>query len=77
MNYEIMAFLFIAAYIAVGIFINAIIISIDNCNDIPYGLIIFLWPILVVLAAILFVVVIVPAALGECMGNFIKKKTKK
>lgn len=61
-------------YIAIGVLVSAIFGAIENHNgDIPYGLIVFIWPIAIALCTLLFSMVIIPAYIGEKIGNFLKK----
>ncbi len=77
MNNEIIVPLIIMYYIAIGVFVSTIIVSIDRDNDAPpCGLIIFFWPIFLAATAVTFAVLIIPVALGERIVSLIKNRMK-
>ena len=77
MNNEIIVPLIIMGYIAIGVFVSTIIVSIDKYDDaIPYGLIVFFWPIFLAAIAVVFAVLIIPVALGEKIVSFIENRMK-
>jgi hypothetical protein len=71
-EYGVIALLILAAYTAMGVFVNAVVVSFHKYDYNIRKLIVLFWPILVGV----LVIGIIPVALGRRVGNFIKEQIK-